>query len=99
MAAPPRAKRSTRSRANARAPTVTGLRRVPLIGKIVREGHVITRPDIVRGFLLMKVGDGCNELRRTESERILRALPFIADATVDVLPNGRGGVDLSVTTI
>lgn len=84
---------------DAQAPTVNGLRRVPVIGKAVHEAHVVTRPEIVRGYLLLKVGDRCNELRRAESERILRAQPFIADATIETVANDRGGVDLEVRTI
>src|SRR3954463_10781193 len=64
------------------APTVTGLRRVPVIGNFVRETHVVTRADVVRGFLLLHIGDRCRELRRAESERILRAQTFIADASI-----------------
>jgi hypothetical protein len=78
---------------------VGGLRRVPVLGKVVRETHVVTRPEVIRGYLLLRVGDRCNELRRSESERILRAQPFIADATIEVLTNDRGGVDLDVRTI
>ncbi|HJQ22157.1 MAG TPA: hypothetical protein VJ867_17600 [Gemmatimonadaceae bacterium] len=81
------------------APTVTGLRRVPVVGDVVREAHVVTRPDVVRRFLLLRVGDRCRELRRAESERILRAQTFIADASIDVYTNRRGGVDLDVHTI
>lgn len=84
---------------DAQAPTVSGLRRVPLIGNIARETHVITRPDVVRRSLLLRVGDRCSELRRAESERILRAQPYIADATVDAIANDRGGVTLEVRTI
>lgn len=84
---------------DAQAPSVTGLRRVPLVGKIVREAHVVTRPEVVRGYLLLRTGDRCSELRRAESERILRAQPFLADATIDVVANGRGGVELDVHTI
>ena len=84
---------------DAQAPTVAGLRRVPVVGNVVRKTHIITRPDIVRGYLLLRVGDRCNELRRAESERILRAQPFIADAAIEVLANDRGGVDLDVRTI
>lgn len=80
------------------APTVSGLRRVPLVGNVVRETHVMTRPEVIRGFLLLHVGDRCRELRRAESERILRGLTFIADATIDVVANGRGGVVLDVRT-
>jgi hypothetical protein len=84
---------------DAQAPTVVGLRRVPVVGSVVRNSHVITRANVVRGFLLLRIGDACNELRRAESERILRAQPFIADASVDVVPNRRGGVNLDVKTI
>jgi len=80
------------------APTVTGVQRIPLVGKIVRETHVVTRDDVVRRFLLFRTGDRCNELRRAESERILRAQPFLADATIDVRPSAHGGVIVSVIT-
>ena len=81
------------------APTVTGLRHVPLAGTLVRNTHVVTRDEIVRGFLLFEVGDRCSELRRSESERILRAQPFLADADVVVRPWNRGGVLIEVRTI
>ena len=81
------------------APTVTGLRRVPLAGTLVRNIHVVTRDEIVRGFLLFEVGDRCTELRRAESERILRAQPFLADADILVRPGNRGGVIIEVRTI
>lgn len=80
------------------APTVTGLRRVPVLGNVVRQAHVVTREEVVRRFLVLHVGERCTELRRTESERILRAQPFIADATIDVTNNARGGVNLDVHT-
>ena len=81
------------------APTVSGLRRVPLAGTLVRNTHVVTRDEIVRRFLLLEVGDRCTDLRRAESERILRAQPFLADADIVVLPSSRGGVMLEVRTI
>jgi hypothetical protein len=84
---------------DAQAPTVSGLRRVPLLGDLVRSTHIITRADVIRGYLLLRVGDQCSELRRSESERILRAQPFIADAVIEVRPNMRGGVLLDVQTI
>lgn len=83
---------------DAQAPTVAGLRRVPVVGGVVRNTHVVTRPEVVRGYLLLRVGDRCSELRRAESERILRAQPFLADAAIDVVPNARGGVNLEVHT-
>lgn len=84
---------------DARAPTVTRLQRVPLIGNAVREAHVVTRERVIQNFLELQPGDRCTELRRAESERILRAQPFLADASVDAVPNDRGGVDLRVQTI
>lgn len=84
---------------DALAPTVTGLRRVPVIGDFVRNTHVVTRGDVIRRYLLLSVGDRCQELRRAESERLLRAQPFLADASIDVRPSGQGGVTLEVQTI
>ena len=86
-------------RVDAQAPTVTGVQRVPVLGNVVRETHVITRDDVIRRFLLLHPGERCVELRRTESERMLRAQPFLADAAIDVVTNARGGVDLEVRTI
>lgn len=83
----------------AEAPTVTGLQRVPFVGSVVRTTHVITRRAVVRGYLLFEVGDRCTELRRRESERILRAQPFLADADIVAVPNRRGGITVEVRTI
>ncbi|HEX6534893.1 MAG TPA: BamA/TamA family outer membrane protein [Gemmatimonadaceae bacterium] len=60
--------------------------------------HVDTKPDVIRRFLLLQPGMPCDEQRRAESERILRAQPFIADATIRAFDDGRGGVILSVLT-
>lgn len=81
------------------APTVTGLRNVPVVGNVARATHIVTRPDVVRGYLLLRRGDACSELRRAESERILRSQPFLADATIETVANDRGGVDLAVRTV
>jgi hypothetical protein len=80
------------------APTVASLKRVPALQAIVRTLHVTTRPEVIRRYLLLEEGEPCDELRRAESERILRAQPFIADAEVYVVPNAEGGVDLEVRT-
>ena len=61
--------------------------------------HVTTKAAVIRRFLALQVGDRCTELRRTESERILRAQPFLADATVLAFPDGGGGVILGITTV
>ncbi|MEO9038076.1 MAG: hypothetical protein ABI442_21465 [Gemmatimonadaceae bacterium] len=80
------------------APTAALLRRIHTIGSIVGAIHTTTNPELIRRFLLLQEGDDCNELRRSESERILRAQPFIASATVDVLPDSFGTVMLDVHT-
>jgi hypothetical protein len=83
------------------APTVAGLRNIPVAAGVVRTLHVTTRPDMIRRFLLLREGDTCSELRRAESERILRAQPFIADATIDIIASTDGppgSIDLIVRT-
>ena len=81
------------------APTTAALRSVPVIAEIARAVHATTRPDLIRRYLLMARGDTCTELRRSESERILRAQPFLADASVLAYPADSGAVDLEVRTI
>ncbi len=80
------------------APTAAAFRRVPAVGAVVAAVHTVTNPEIIRRFLLLQQGDACSERRRSESERILRAQPFIADVTVKVLPDSAGAVILDVTT-
>lgn len=73
-------------------------KRATFIANVANAIHRTTRPDVIRRFLLLSEGDACNELRRAESERILRAQPFIAQATVAVVPDTSGGVILDVKT-
>jgi hypothetical protein len=80
------------------APAMRNLDRIPPLAHAARSLHRTTRPDVIRRFLLLEHGDACSELRRAESERILRAQPFIAEARVYVVANGEGGVDLEVRT-
>jgi hypothetical protein len=80
------------------APTVAILRKVPVLAEIATAVHTTTQPNIIRRFLLLREGDTCDELRRAESERILRAQPFIAEASVRAVANSEGGVDLDVVT-
>jgi hypothetical protein len=60
--------------------------------------HTTTQPGVVRRFLIVKPGRPCIELERAESERILRAQPFLADATIAVIPDTAGTVALLVQT-
>lgn len=80
------------------APTAAYLRRIPVLANIAAATHVTTHKAIIERFLLLRPGERCDELRRMESERILRAQPFIADASVYPLPAGPGRVNLVVET-
>lgn len=74
------------------------LGRFKWIQRRASELHATTRESVVRRFLLLNPGDACDELRRSESERILRAQPFLVDARVRAYDDGRGGVRLEVET-
>ena len=74
------------------------LPRVSNVTSIVSAIHTTTRPDLIRRFLLLKPGDNCNELRRSESERILRAQPFIAEAAVRMVKGPNNENILEVRT-
>lgn len=80
------------------APTAAILRRIKIMDRVVAAVHTTTNPNVVRRFLLLRVGEPCNELRRAESERILRAQPFIAAASIRTVQVAGGGVDLDVRT-
>jgi hypothetical protein len=65
---------------------------------LARRVWVQTQPEVVRGFLQFTEGDVCTELARTESERVLRAQPFIAEASIQVIPLGGDSIGLAVQT-
>lgn len=60
--------------------------------------HATTRPQVIRSFLALHVGQPCTEVRREESERILRAQPFLSEARVTVFDDHMGGVRVDVFT-
>src|SRR5271165_4094231 len=60
--------------------------------------HIVTQPNVIQAFLALHVGDICTELRREESERILRAQPFLAVVRVTVYEDHQGGVRIQVFT-
>ncbi|HTD83989.1 MAG TPA: hypothetical protein VK648_09380 [Gemmatimonadaceae bacterium] len=68
-------------------------------GRFAAKQHVTTREAVIRRYLALQLGDRCTEVRRGESERILRSQPFIADASVLAYPDGNGGIVLSVSTV
>ncbi|MCC6318964.1 MAG: BamA/TamA family outer membrane protein [Gemmatimonadaceae bacterium] len=68
------------------------------LGSLLVRLHTPTSPSVIRNYLLLRKGDRCSALRRSESERLLRAMPFIADATVTAYQDG-DGVRLEVVTV
>ena len=78
---------------------ITGTNIWQRVGRWAAKEHVTTKEAVIRRYLAMQLGDRCTEVRRAESERILRAQPFIADATVLAYDDGQGGVSLTVTTV
>ena len=84
---------------DAQPPDLTGFTRRWSALEFVNHLHVTSDPDMIRRFLILKVGDRCTELRRAESERILRAQPFLAEASVVAVDDSVGGVTLVVTTV
>ncbi len=69
------------------------------VARLATHLHAVTRPRVVRTFLALHEGEVCTELRRAESERILRAQPFISQARVMAFDDGNGGVRLDVFTV
>jgi hypothetical protein len=74
-------------------------RRIPVLRDVDALPHSTTRPEVVRSFLAVREGEPCTELRRAETERILRAQPFIANARVFAFPDTGDGVRLRVETV
>jgi hypothetical protein len=78
---------------------ITGDNILARAGQFAAKQHMITRDAVIRRYLALQLGDRCTEVRRQESERILRAQPFIADASVIAYADGNGGIILSVSTV
>jgi hypothetical protein len=78
-------------------PATAGLAR--RLAQTATELHSTTRPKVVRRYLAMHEGDACSTFLVRESERILRAQPFIADASIAATPDGNGGVVINVVTV
>ena len=60
--------------------------------------HATTTPGVVAAFLSLAPGKACTERRRAESERVLRAQPFLSDAAVRVSRDTGGTVAVVVST-
>jgi hypothetical protein len=74
-------------------------RRSRAAARAVRALHATTQPKIVRRLIIQGIGAPCRELARAESERILRAQPFIAQATITPHAAPDGSVVLEVVTV
>lgn len=61
--------------------------------------HTTTKPSAIEPFLLLKEGKPCTEIRRAESERLLRAQPYLADATIRTELDSAGGARVKVETV
>ena len=57
-----------------------------------------TRASAVAPFLLVRQGDKCSEIVLAESERVLRAQPYLADARAVVTPDSGGSVHVDFST-
>lgn len=61
--------------------------------------HATTREGVIRRFVTLEVGRPCTEFRRSETERILRAQPYLASAHVRTVADASGGVRVEVETV
>jgi hypothetical protein len=58
-----------------------------------------TRESVIRRYLTLEPGEPCTEFRRAESERLLRAQPYLATASVRTHADGFGRVRVAVETV
>jgi hypothetical protein len=84
----------------AQGPRYGGLfSRAPWLGRLATAVHDASTPRMIENLVLLKQGDHCSPLLRSETERLLRAQPFLAEATVTAYPAGRDSVVLEVVTV
>ena len=72
--------------------------RSPALGRVARSLHMTTEPRLIENLLLLRRGERCTPLLRSETERLLRAQPYLADATVTAYADGED-VRVEVVTI
>lgn len=73
--------------------------RSPFLGRLVTSMHVVTAPTVIDNLVLLKRGQVCSPRLRRETERVLRAQPFLADANVTAFADGVDAVRVEVVTI
>lgn len=69
-----------------------------LLYRAANRVHFTTRDPIIMRELLFAVGDQYNAALAAETERNLRALPFVRRAEIEAAVNGGGTVDVTVHT-
>lgn len=69
-----------------------------LLYRAANRAHIRTRDYVIERELLFAVGDRFNPLLIEETERNLRALPFLRRAEVSAVVNKKGTVDVTVRT-
>ena len=83
-----------------RGPSYGGVfERSPWLGRLVTSLHVTTAPEVVENMVLLREGERCSIFLRRETERLLRAQPFLADASVTAYPDTGGTVRVEVETL
>ena len=61
--------------------------------------HSTTRQAVIRRFVTLEVGEPCTQFRLAETERLLRAQPFLASAHVRTVADAAGGLRVEVETV
>ncbi|MGI9076665.1 MAG: hypothetical protein ACR2G6_04945 [Gemmatimonadaceae bacterium] len=61
--------------------------------------HRTTKPSAIRPFLLLEQGKPCTDFLRSESERLLRAQPYLATAKVRTKTDSAAGARVEVETV
>ena len=73
--------------------------RTPWFNRLATSLHTTTAPRLVESLLLLRKGEPCSFLLRYETERLLRAQPYLADASVTAYADGPDAVRIEVVTI
>ena len=69
----------------------------PIVAAVLQ--HVTTKPKAILPFMQVKVGQPCSEFRLAESGRVLRAQPYLANASVRAVPDSNNTVRIEVSTV
>lgn len=73
--------------------------RMPWLRQVSTSVHTTTSPRVISNLVLLTPGEPCSIFLRRETERLLRAQPFLADATVTAYPDGPDAVRVEVVTV